>query len=156
MYTVEDLKAKHTKFPVAKEYFKIKAGSWQKLCDKLNTEFAKDARLAELESLVTQLQAKLVTLSQSSDLDILLSDMVYKRGVGSDEIFEYPEALKGEPEKTGKDDWAYFESVLQRRYRALAKIYHPDAGGSKEHMNNLTNAYEIARTFVKNNGGLGK
>jgi len=156
MYTVEDLKTKHKKFPAAKEHFKVKANSWQRLCDKLNAEFAKDARIAELENQVAQLQAKIATLSQGSDLDILLSDMVYKRGVGSDEIFESPEALKGEPEKTGKDDWAYFESVLQRRYRALAKIYHPDTGGSKEHMNNLTNAYEIARTFVKNNGGLGK
>jgi len=82
--------------------------------------------------------------------------MVYSRGVGSNEIFESPEATANEPEGTGKDDWAYFESVLRSRYRALAKKYHPDNGGSSEHMNNLIHAYEVARTFVKANGGIGK
>jgi hypothetical protein len=64
--------------------------------------------------------------------------------------------MKDEPEGTGRDDWAYFESALKRRYRRLAKHYHPDNHGTKEQMNNLTNAYEIARTFVNSNGGLGK
>lgn len=142
MYTVEDLKGKFKKFTEAKNFFKIKAASWQKLCDKLNAESAKDARIRELETEVAALRTQLSKTAAESDLDVLLTDLVYPRGVGSDEIFESPEALENEPEGTGRDDWAYFESVLKRRYYRLTKRYHPDNGGSDAQMNNLINAYE--------------
>ncbi|MFN4875299.1 MAG: hypothetical protein ACK5GT_02370 [Aphanizomenon sp.] len=156
MYTLEQLKNQYKKFKAAKEHFGVKAVSWQKLCDKLNGEFLKDALIKELEGKVASLQSQLAKSSAKSDLDVILMDIVYKRGVGADEIFESQEVMKDEPEGTGRDDWAYFESVLKRRYHRLAKHYHPDNHGTKEQMNNLTNAYEIARTFVNSNEGLGK
>ncbi|MBD1856462.1 MULTISPECIES: J domain-containing protein [Leptolyngbya] len=156
MYTVEDLKSKYKKFSEAKDHFQIKAGSWQKLCDKLNAESQKDAQIRKLETEIKALRSELSKTAAKSDLDILLTDLVYPRGVGSDEVFESPEALENEPEDTGRDDWAYFESVLKRRYYRLAKRYHPDNGGSEAQMNNLINAYEVGRTFVKSNGGLDK
>ena len=154
MYTVEDLKSKYKKFTEAKEYFKVKAGSWQKLCDKLNSEATKETRIRELEAEVAALRTKLSKTNAKSDLDLLLTNLVYPRGVGSDEIFESSEALEDEPTGTGRDDWAYFESVLKRRYYRLSKRYHPDNGGSEAQMGNLINAYEVGRTFVKTNGGL--
>lgn len=156
MYTVESLKKEYKKLQAAKSHFNLKANSWQSLCDKLNGSFAKDALIQELKNEIERLKVQISKLSSKSDLDLLLTDLVYKRGVGSDEIFESPEAIEGEPDETGKDDWAYLESILKRRYYRLSKVYHPDNKGSNEQMNNLANAYEIARTFVKNNGGIGK
>jgi hypothetical protein len=156
VYTLESLKNQYKKFQIAKKHFNLKASSWQSLCDKVNGEFAKDALIQELKDEVENLKGQIIKLSFKSELDLLLTDLVYKRGVGSDEIFESFEAIEGEPEGTGRDDWAYLESVLKRRYYRLSKLYHPDNKGSSEQMNNLANAYEIARTFVKNNGGMGK
>ena len=64
--------------------------------------------------------------------------------------------MKGEPEGTSRDDWAYMMSVLKRRYYRLSKIYHPDNHGTCQQMNNLVHAYGIAKTFVKANQGMGK
>ncbi|MDF5718020.1 MAG: J domain-containing protein [Rhizonema sp. NSF051] len=156
MYTVEDLKSKYKKFPAAKQHFGVKAASWVKLCEKLNGELAKDAEIAELRSKVAFLQAELTKNNVNSDLDLMLTDLVYKRGVGSNEIFESDDAMKEEPDGTGRDDWAYFESVLRRRYHRLSKVYHPDNHGSNQQMNNLAHAYDIARTLVNANEGMGK
>jgi hypothetical protein len=165
MYTEKDLKDKYKKFAAAKEHFGVKANGWLALCNKLNVEAAK-GRILDLEHqnerLQSQLEAAMVRIleleqeSTKSDLDLMLTDLVYKRGVGSDEIFESSEAMEEEPEGVGRDDWAYFESVLKRRYFRLAKRYHPDRGGSNDQLNNLKHAYEVAKTFVKINGGLQK
>ena len=158
MYTIQDLKKQFSNFKTAKDHFKVKAQSWQTLCDKLNIESSKDTRLTELESLVKELVKELESLkaikSSKSELDILLTDLVYKRGVGDDEIFESPEAMEGEPENADKDDWASFHSTLRRRYYRLSFIYHPDQRGTKEQMANLTNAYESAIAYVKTNNGM--
>lgn len=158
MYTIQDLKKQFSSFKRAKDHFKIKAQSWQKLCEKLNTESSKDARLIELEALVKELAKQLEALraikSIKSELDILLMHFVYKRGVGDDEIFESREAMKGEPEDADKDDWASFYSTLKRRYHRLSQIYHPDCGGTEEQMASLTHAYEAALTYVKGNNGM--
>lgn len=158
MYTTQDLKKQFSSFKSAKDYFKVKAQSWQKLCDKLNAESDKDTHLVELESLVkeltTQLESLRATKSIKSELDILLMDLVYKRGVGGNEIFESREAMEGEPEDADKDDWASFYSTLKRRYHRLSQLYHPDRGGTKEQMRNLTHAYESALTYVKANNGM--
>lgn len=90
----------------------------------------------------------------ASNLDILLSDLVYNRGVGSNEIFESKEALKDEAESDGKDDWQYFASTLKRRYYRLSKLYHPDTGGTEEQMNNLKRAYDTAMMLVEANKGI--
>ena len=118
----------------------------------------KDALIKQLKEEVTSLRLQITqsSLKRKSDLDIMLMDIVYNRGVGADEIFESQEAMCDEPKKTAKDDWAYFESVLKRRYIKLANYYHPDNYGSQEQLDNLAHAYEIARTFVKSNEGLGK
>lgn len=158
IYTTQDLKKRFSSFKGAKDYFKVKAQSWQKLCDKLNAESSKDARFIELESLMkeltTQLESLRATKSIKSDLDILLMDLVYKRGVGGDEIFESREVMEGEPEDADKDDWASFYSTLKRRYHRLSQLYHPDRGGTKEQMGNLTHAYESALIYVKANNGM--
>ena len=156
MYTVEELKSKCRKFPAAKQHFSVKAQSWVKLCEKLNGQLVKDAEIVELRSKVAFLQAQLAKNNVNSDLDLMLTDLVYKRGVGSDEIFQSDDAMKGEPEGTSRDDWAYFESVLKRRYYRLSKIYHPDCHGSNQQMNNLAHAYGIARSLVNTNQGMRK
>ncbi len=155
MYTVQQLKTEFTSFREAKVAHNLTARSWAKLAEKLNSRGQEELKIKELEKEVADLKAKLIMLEKVSDLDILLSNLVYKRGVGSNEVFESPEAMTDEPPGTGKDDWAYFETTLKRRYHRLAKRYHPDNGGSDEHMNNLSHSYSIARTFVKDNDGLG-
>lgn len=155
MYSVEQLKKEYASFKEAKLALGLKATSWAKLVEKLNGRSQHELKLEALEKEVAELKARLLMFGQQSDLDILLSNLVYKRGVGSNEVFESPEAMAGEPPGTGKDDWAYFESTLKRRYHRLAKRYHPDNGGSDEHMGNLARSYSIARTFVKDNDGMG-
>jgi hypothetical protein len=158
MYTAQDLKKQFSSFKSAKDSFKVKAQSWQKLCDKLNGESSKDARLLKLESKVKELTTQLESLraikSIKSELDILLMDLVYKRGVGDDEIFESKEAMEGEPDDADRDDWASFYSTLKRRYHRLSQLYHPDGGGTEEQMANLTHSYKSALTYVKANNGM--
>jgi hypothetical protein len=158
MHTVQSLKKQFSTFKAAKEYFKVKAASWQSLCDKLNAEASKDGRIKELEALVEKLSKEVellkATQSTKSELSLLLTDLVYKRGVGDDEIFESPEALEGEPKDADKDDWGSFYSTLKRRYHRLSKLFHPDYGGAKEQMANLTHAYESAIVYVKANNGM--
>jgi hypothetical protein len=158
MYTIQDLKKRFSTFKTAKDYFKVKAQSWQKLCDKLNVESNKDTRLVELEFLVRELTTQLESLRANkptkNELDILLMDLVYKRGVGGNEIFESREVMEGEPEDADKDDWSSFYSTLKRRYHRLSQIYHPDRNGTKEQMGNLTHAYESALIYVKANNGM--
>lgn len=153
MYTIEQLKQTYRKIAIAKAHFGVKARGWSALCDKLNQDYLKDAKIKDLEEEIRILKTKISKLTAISDLDLMLTDLVYKRGVGSDEIFESPEALEGEPSDVGRDDWAYFESILTGRYRRLAKRYHADVGGSDEQMKNLTNAYKIGQALIKNNGG---
>jgi DnaJ-class molecular chaperone len=43
---------------------------------------------------------------------------------------------------------------LKRRYHRLSQFYHPDRGGTKEQMGNLTHAYESALIYVKANNGM--
>ncbi|MBC8235380.1 DnaJ domain-containing protein [bacterium] len=38
---------------------------------------------------------------------------------------------------------------LKSRYRELARIYHPDKGGSSEEMQQLNTAYRIAVRYMK-------
>lgn len=154
MYTVEALQEQHKKFNIAKQYFNITARGWEALCQKLNTEYVKDAQIQELKAEVERLKMQIAKTASLSDLDLMLTDLVYQRGVGSDEIFESPEALTDEPEKSGKDDWAFFESALKRRYYRLSNRYHPDKGGTAEQFHNLEHAYTVGRTFVKENGGM--
>lgn len=52
MYTTQDLKKQFSSFKSAKDSFKVKAQSWQKLCDKLNAESSKDARLREMHEIL--------------------------------------------------------------------------------------------------------
>jgi hypothetical protein len=156
MYTVAELKKQYKNFKAAKQHFNITARGWETLCQKLNAEYSKDIQIQKLEAEIDSLKVKIAKLTARSDLDILLTDLVYPRGVGSNEVFESSEALLDEPEKTGKDDWAYFESTLKRRYYRLSNRYHPDKGGTDEQFRNLEHAYQIARTFVKENGGIGQ
>ncbi|MDF5718141.1 MAG: J domain-containing protein [Rhizonema sp. NSF051] len=156
MYTVADLKTKFKKFATAKQHFGIKAQGWDKLCQKLNAKTTQETETEKLRKQIEFLEAEMAKKNAKSELDLMLLDLVYKRGVGSNEIFESAEAMNGEPEGTGKDDWAYFESTLKRRYYRLSKIYHPDAHGSNQQMTNLAHAYDIARCFVNANEGMGK
>lgn len=154
MYTVADLQKQYKNFKTAKQHFNITARGWEALCQKLNTESDKDFQIQELKAEVDRLKVQIAKLNHQTDLDLLLTDLVYPRGVGSDEVFESPEALADEPEKAGRDDWAYFESALKRRYYRLSNLYHPDKGGTDEQFRNLEHAYKIGRTFVNENGGL--
>ncbi|MDF5718586.1 MAG: hypothetical protein PUP93_33155 [Rhizonema sp. NSF051] len=151
MYIVKELKEKHKKFAEAKQHFGVKAKGWQKLCDKLNASFAKDAQIAELQSKIALLEAQLAENKPKSDLDLILTDRFYKRGVKINEVFESIEALNGEPEGTVINAWEFSESALKRRYYRLAMIYHPDVNGSNEQMVNLNHAYKNAQSIVKIN-----
>lgn len=115
-------------------------------------------KVIALEAQVAQLQKELLAYktreSAKSELDVLLMDFVYRRGVGDNEIFESPEALEGKPEGEGRDDWSFFHSTLKGRYYSLSKRYHPDNGGTEEQMRNLTRSYESALTYVKANNGM--
>ncbi|MDF5717815.1 MAG: hypothetical protein PUP93_29105, partial [Rhizonema sp. NSF051] len=151
MYTVKELKEKHKKFAAAKQHFGIKAKGWQRLCDKLNINFAKDAEIAELQSKIALLEKQITENKPKSDLDLLLSDRFYKRGVQPNEIFESLEALNEDPEGMVSNAWEFSESVLKRRYYKLAMIYHPDVNGSNEQMINLNHAYKNAQAITKIN-----
>lgn len=43
------------------------------------------------------------------------------------------------------------QEELEKRYRALAKAYHPDAGGNTEMFNKLTKAKEDAERYLNGN-----
>ncbi len=151
MYIVKELKENHKKFADAKSHFGVKAQGWQKLCDKLNANFAKDAEIAELRSKIALLEAQIAKTKPNSDLDLILTDRFYQRGVRSNEVFESPEAMNGEPEGTAINSWEFSESALKRRYHRLAMIYHPDVHGSNEQMINLNHAYKNAQAIAKIN-----
>jgi len=118
---------------------------------KIPATFKLNQKKAVLQAMYDEV---VVEQPAKSDLDILLLDIVYKRGVGDDEIFESPQALAGEPETEGCDDWSFFQSTLTRRYQRLSAIYHPDHGGTEEQMRNLTHAFNSAQLYVKANNGM--
>ncbi len=39
---------------------------------------------------------------------------------------------------------------LKRRYRTLARRYHPDGGGDEEEMERINRAYELLKEYMEN------
>jgi hypothetical protein len=149
-YTVQSLKIQYKTFKEAKQCLRIKANSWISLVDKLNSP-----SYDQLKEQVTYLSQELENLKKEN---IQLKQAVAKND-GFDEVGFW--LLDNNFDRSKFSDFGVpqdakeMESAAKEFYKKLAKIYHPDKGGTEMQMANLNRLLEQMMVLVDMNGGLG-
>lgn len=148
-YTLDDLKSQFANFAEAKKGLGIKARSWQALIDKLNQPTTED-----LISQLTCLQARLIELENENNTLKLEKQKSTFDEVGFWLLDRNFDRSKFEDFEISQEA-TEIESKANEEYKRLARIYHPDNGGSDEQMSNLNKLKKQMLSFVKLNGGIG-
>ena len=149
-YTEQGLREQFKYLKDAKEHFGLKARGWQALAEKLNEPSKDDLRkqvqllTKKVEALETENQKLRSSVVQGEDFDEMgfwLLDRNFDRSNFED--FDIDEEA------------TEVESKAKSEHQRLAKLYHPDNGGTAEQMANVNRLKEQMLALVKMNGGMG-
>lgn len=150
-YNIKELQSQYKSFKKAKEVLNLKARSWSKLVEKLNSPSYDQLKASlthskeEIRLLRQENQSLKQSISRTEEFDEVgfwLLDNNFERSRFSDFAIS--------------EDATKIESAARVFYKKIAQRYHPDKGGTEMQMSNVNHLYDQMMALVEMNNGLGK